>query len=211
MSGREEPPGVSMSGTGRRAGSARGLAFNRARLSIAAGLLLALAAGGCANAPAPTAGLATGRGAGIAFESIDGPPVAVFQNLVTTLSAEAAARQVRVVSRTGDPAYRVRGYLAAIVVGGKSHISWVWDVYDADKRRVLRIAGEEAGGRAGANAWGAADEQMVRRIARTSMDQLVAFLAAPPAPPGGEPPQPGQPAIASGEDIAPAPTLALAR
>ncbi|HML11865.1 MAG TPA: hypothetical protein VK456_01080 [Xanthobacteraceae bacterium] len=201
-----------MSGTGRRAGSARGLAFSRAWPGILACLALALAAGGCANAPASTASLGTDRGASIAFESIDGPPVAVFQNLVTTLSAEAAARRVRVVSRTGDPAYRVRGYLAALVVGGKSHISWVWDVYDADKRRVFRIAGEEAGGRAGANAWGAADEQMVRRIARASMDRLVAFLAAPSAPPAGEPaPQPGQPAIASDEGGAPAPTLALAR
>src|SRR5262252_2433870 len=153
-----------MSGTGQR-GAARGLAFNRTRLGIAAALTLALATAGCANAPAPMASVSTGRGASIAFESIDGPPVAVFQNLVTTISAEAATRQVQVVSRTGDPNYRIRGYLAAIVVGGKSHISWVWDVYDADKRRVLRIAGEEAGGRPGANAWAAADEQMVRRIA----------------------------------------------
>jgi len=177
---------------------------------MAACLALALAAGGCANAPAPMASVATERGgASIAFESIDGPPVAVFQNLVTTISAEAAARQVRVVSRTGDPAYRIRGYLAAIVVGGRSHISWVWDVYDADKRRVLRIAGEEPGGRPGANAWAAADEQVVRHIARASMDRVAAFLAAPQAP-QVEPVQPGQPAVASADDITPERTLALA-
>ena len=159
-----------MSGTGQRASGAHGLALNRTRLGIAACLALALAAGGCANAPgpAPMASVSTERGASIAFESIDGPPVAVFQNLVTTLSAEAPSRQVQVVSRTGSPAYRVRGYLAAIVVGGKSHISWVWDVYDADKQRVLRIAGEEATSRPGSNAWAAADEQMVRRISRSS-------------------------------------------
>lgn len=198
-----------MSGTGRRAGGARGLGFHRTRLGIAACLALALAAGGCANAPAPMASVSTERGASIAFESIDGPPVAVFQNLVTTLSAEAASRQVQVVSRTGSPAYRVRGYLAAIVVGGKSHISWVWDVYDANKQRVLRIAGEEASGRPGSNAWGAADEQMVRRIARSSIDRLAAFLAAPSAPPAVEPaPQPGSPAIASADAAAAA--LALA-
>jgi hypothetical protein len=197
-----------MSGTGRRAVGARGFAFNRMRLGIAACLALALAAGGCANSPAPMASVSTERGSSIAFESIDGPPVAVFQNLVTTLSAEAQARQVQVVSRTGNPAYRVRGYLAAIVVGGKSHISWVWDVYDADKRRVLRIAGEEAGGHPGGNAWGAADEQMVRRIARSSVDRLVAFLAAPSAPPAVEPAQPGSPAIAAADAAAPA--LALA-
>jgi hypothetical protein len=198
-----------MSGTGQRAGGAQGLAFNRMRLGIAACLALALAAGGCANAPAPMASVATARGASIAFESIDGPPVAVFQNLVTTLSAEAASRQVQVVSRTGSPAYRIRGYLAAIVVSGKSHISWVWDVYDADKQRVLRIAGEEATGRPGSNAWAAADEQMLRRIARSSIDRVAAFLASPSAPPAVEPaPQPGSPAIASADAAAAA--LALA-
>jgi len=87
----------------------------------------------------------------------------------------------------------------------------VWDVYDADKRRVLRIAGEEAGGRPGSNAWAAADEQVVRRIARTSIDRLVTFLAAPPAPPAIEPaPQPGQPAIAGADGVAPDSALALA-
>jgi len=199
-----------MSGTGRRAGGARGFAFHRARLGMAAVFVLALAAGGCANAPgpAPMASVATARGASIAFESIDGPPVAVFQNLVTTLSAEAASRQVQVVSRTGSPAYRIRGYLAAIVVGGKSHISWVWDVYDADKQRVLRIAGEEATGRPGSNAWAAADDQVVRRIARSSVDRLAAFLASPSAPPAVEPAQPGSPAIASADAAAAA--LALA-
>lgn len=199
-----------MSGTGRRGGA--GLAFGRTRLGMAACLALALGASGCANTPAPMASVssvATERGASIAFESIDGPPVAVFQNLVTTISTEAATRQVRVVSRTGDPAYRIRGYLAAIVVGGRNHISWVWDVYDADKRRVYRIAGEEAGGRPGANAWAAADEQVVRRIARTSMDRLAAFLAAPQAP-AVEPVQPGQPAVASADRIAPERTIALA-
>ena len=199
-----------MSGTGRRAAGARRFAFNRLQLGIAGCLALALAIGGCANtpAPAPMASVASTGGASIAFESIDGPPVAVFQNLVTTLSAEAQARQVQVVSRTGSPAYRVRGYLAAIVVGGKSHISWVWDVYGADKQRVLRIAGEEATGRPGSNAWAAADEQMVRRIARTSMDKLAAFLASPSAPPAVEPAQPGSPAIASADAAAAA--LALA-
>lgn len=196
-----------MSGTGRRGGA--GLAFGPTRLGIAACLALALGASGCANAPAPMASVASERGASIAFESIDGPPVAVFQNLVTTISSEAATRQVRVVSRTGDPAYRIRGYVAAIVVGGRSHISWVWDVYDADKRRVYRIAGEEAGGRPGANAWAAADEQVVRRIARTSIDRLAAFLAAPQAP-AVEPVQPGQPAVASADGIDPERTIALA-
>jgi hypothetical protein len=207
---RKKPSGVSMtSGTGRGAGGRAGH-WLRTRLGAVACFAFALAAGGCATAPQPAASLAAARGgASIAFESIDGPPVPVFQNLVTTLAAEATSRQVQVVSRAGQPAYRIRGYLAAIVAGGRSHISWVWDVYDADKRRVLRIAGEEAGGRPGANAWAVADDQMVHRIARTSMDRLAAFLAAPPAPPAEPATQPGQPAVAAAE-APPAGTLALA-
>jgi hypothetical protein len=190
-------------GTGRGAAGAPGFACDRARLGIVAALALALTAGGCATSGPTTANLATERGASIAFESIDGPPVGVFQNLVTTLAAEATARQVQVVSRAGQPAYRIRGYLAAIVAGSRSHISWVWDVYDTDKHRVLRIAGEEAGGRPGANAWAAADDQMLRRIARSSMDRLVAFLAAPQAP-AGPATQPGQPAVAALDGRTPA-------
>src|SRR5262249_56141212 len=112
-----------MSGTGRRAGGARGFAFHRARLGRAAAFALALAAGGCANAPgpAPMASVASARGASIAFESIDGPPVAVFQNLVATLSAEAASRQVQVVSPTARPPYPIPPHFSAIPLARKTH------------------------------------------------------------------------------------------
>jgi hypothetical protein len=189
------------SGTGRGAARASGGAFGRTRLGVVTALTLALAAAGCASGGPQTAGPAAVGGGSIAFESIDGPPVAVFQNLVATLAAEATARKIQVVSRQAPAAYRVRGYLAAIVAGGRSHISWVWDVYDADKHRVLRIAGEEAGGRHTANAWAAADDEMLRRIAGASMDRLAAFLAAPQAPPT-EPAQPGGPAVAAADDPA---------
>ena len=122
---------------------------------------------GLAAHPAPT----------IAFDSIDGPPVGVFNRLVDNLSAEAQGRQLAIASREGAANYRVRGYLAAQVIRGRTHISWVWDVYDDDKLRALRIVGEEAGGRAGADPWSVADEAMLRRIARASMERLAGFVA----------------------------------
>ena len=79
----------------------------------------------------------------MAFESIDGPPPEVFRKLVANLNDEADARQIAVVSRTGTATYRVRGYVSALVERGKTTFAWVWDVYDTDKRRTLRIAGEE--------------------------------------------------------------------
>jgi hypothetical protein len=70
----------------------------------------------------------------------------------------------------------------AQIVRGRTHIAWVWDVYDDDRLRALRITGEEAAGRPGADPWDAADEAMLRKIARASMDRLAAYLGNPGRP-----------------------------
>ena len=152
----------------------RGAAF----LSVAA-----LGFAGCSSSALPP-GISTT----VAFESIDGPPETVFRNLVLRLDQEAQAQQVAVVSRESAAQYRIRGYVAAHVQGKRTTISWVWDIYDADRQRALRLAGEEAGP-PGRSAWSAADEEVIGRIARDGMTRLATFLGSPPAP-GGTPPAP---------------------
>jgi hypothetical protein len=149
------------------------------------GLVLALASGsaGCVGDGSPLV-QAQLKGPAIAFESIDGPPVGIFYKLVANLSTEAQKRQVLVVSREGDPAYRVRGYVAALVSGGQTHIGWVWDVYDAQKHRAFRITGEEVTPGRTEDTWAVLSDEMLERIARQSMDRLVGFLATPEANPG---------------------------
>jgi hypothetical protein len=145
---------------------------------------LAAFASGCTTSSTSNASLTTSAASGptIAFESIDGPPVGIFNRLVDDLSSEAQARNLAIASREGAANYRVRGYLAAQVIRGRTHVSWVWDVYDDDRLRALRITGEEAGGRGGGDPWSVADEPMLRRIARASMDRLAAYLSNPGGP-----------------------------
>jgi hypothetical protein len=144
--------------------------------------LLAALASGCTTSNTSNVALTTAStGPTIAFESIDGPPVGIFNRLVDNLSSEAQARNLAIASREGAANYRVRGYLAAQVIRGRTHISWVWDVYDDDRLRALRITGEEAGGRGG-DPWSVADDGMLRRIARASMDRLAAYLGNPGGP-----------------------------
>jgi hypothetical protein len=119
----------------------------------------------------------------VAFESIDGPPPPVFEKMVDSLSKAAARRQLTVVSRQGDAAYRVRGYVAANVVSGRTHIDWVWDVYDVKRQRALRITGDEATSRKLRDAWAGADDAAVGRIAETSVERLAAFVGGPAAAP----------------------------
>ena len=139
----------------------------------------------------------------VAFESIDGPPPEVFRKLVADLNAEAGTRKITVVSRESAATYRVRGYVSALVDRDKTTFAWVWDVYDADKRRALRITGEEpaaAGKRR--DAWTAADEQVLRRMARNGMDQMSGFLNSSEPPPAIAP-EPNFITLVSGRDDTP--------
>jgi hypothetical protein len=167
-------------GSDRRCAPARGIAH--ALRAAAFSSVVALGFAGCSSSGLPP-GIAnvSQRATTVAFESIDGPPETVFRSLVQQLNQEAQARQVAVVSRESAAQYRIRGYIAAHVQGKRTTISWVWDIYDADRQRAMRLAGEEAG-TPGRTAWSAADEQVVGRIARDGMTRLAAFLGSSPAP-----------------------------
>jgi hypothetical protein len=170
------------SGTGR---PAKGGPANRrwCGIGVVVTFAVALTASGCNHSSQPTA-FSAARNGTLAFESIDGPPVAVFDKLVHNLDQEAQTRQLAVVSREGPSQYRVRGYLAAHVARGRTSIAWVWDVYDSQHRRILRITGEEPAGRHARDAWNAADDGVLRKIARTSLERLTAHLGAPAPAPG---------------------------
>jgi hypothetical protein len=165
--------------------------------------LFGLCAAGCSTAPQALGAAATVRGPTVAFESIDGPPESIFRKLVQDLNDEATARQMAVVSRDAPTQYRVRGYLAALVEKRRrTVIAWVWDVYDADQRRAMRITGEEPAGASGRGTWAAADDQLLRRIAKSGIERLAAFLAAPNTEPPAVPDERG-PNIAAGDDVTP--------
>ena len=165
---------------------------NRSGSLLAAACALTLA--GC-NPDNQAVSAAQPRGATVAFESVDGLPSGQFQKLVQDLNNEAQARRLAVISREQSSAYRVRGYLAVKVMKHQTTISWVWDVFDQDERRVLRISGEETAKVRHRDAWAAADDAMLSRIARTSMEQLAAFLTSPEVAPGTAP-SPTEPQVA---------------
>ena len=146
--------------------------------------LCALTLAACNLDDQPTAFNGQPRGATVAFESIDGLPPGQFQNLVQALNSEAQTRRLAVMSRESPSAYRVRGYLSASVAKRQTTISWVWDVFDGDGRRALRIAGAETAKERHRDAWSAANDAMLQRIASSSMDQLAAFLTSPEVAPG---------------------------
>jgi len=125
--------------------------------------------------------MATDSAQTITFESVDGPPPQVFDRMVSVLDSETKLRNLSIVSREGAAAYRVRSYLAAQVNHGRTVIAWVWDVYDRDQQRTLRLSGEEPAGNAGRNPWAAADDMVLRKIAQAGLSGLSSMLNGTPA------------------------------
>src|SRR5665213_4294910 len=165
--------------------------------------------GGCAGGGAASDSFAMaggGSGATVAFESIDGPPPQVFDRMVGVLDSESKLRSLSIVSRESTASYRVRSYLAAQVSRGRATVAWVWDVYDRNQQRALRLSGEEPAGKAGRDAWNAADDLVLRKIAQAGFSGLTAMINGTPA--ADEPPAiaPGRrgPAVASADQPVPA-------
>jgi hypothetical protein len=135
--------------------------------------------------------MADNSGTTVAFESIDGPPPQIFDRMVNVLASESKLRNLSIVSREGSASYRVRSYLAAQVSRGRTMIAWVWDVYDRDQQRALRLSGEEPAGKAGRDAWASVDDLVLRKIAQAGLSGLSAMV-------NGTGPADGQPAPAPG-------------
>jgi hypothetical protein len=164
------------------------------------------ALGGCASGgPGNNSFASAGGAATVTFESIDGPPPQVFDRMVNLLDSESKLRNVAIVSREGSASYRIRSYLAAQVSRGRTTIAWVWDVYDPDQQRAIRLSGEEPAGKAGRDAWAAADDVVLRRIAQAGLTGLSGMIngTAMPDAPAAPPPSRGRgPAVADGGDSA---------
>jgi hypothetical protein len=185
-------------------------------------IALGLMAAGCASVGPTLAPAVASHDLSIAFESIDGLPRDLSQTLARDLNEEAAALRIAVVPANGEPAYRLRGYLANHAQGAAISVAWAWDVYDAELHRAFRLNGEErasaraerdrSGGRdpgrklEGQN-WAAIDETVLRAIARAGMAQLAGFMAAPPpapATPQAPAPAPAGSEVVAGRELPPA-------
>lgn len=171
---------------------------------------------GCATDGSGPVATGASFGPTVAFESVDGPPPQVFDRLVRALETESSNRSFTIVSREAPASYRIRSYLSAQVRGGKTTVAWVWDVYDRDQQRAMRLSGEESAGKSGRDAWSIADDQVMRRIAQAGLSGVSNMInGSGPAQesPAPEAPRTG-PAIAQMDEnrpeSAPAETTTLA-
>ena len=118
-------------------------------------------------------------GATVAFASVEGPPPALAARFTDQLAAAAASRAIV----TADPQtadYLVRGYLTAYAVPEGTAITYVWDVFDNQKRHAQRVDDTITLKASAGDPWSLADEAVMASVAGKSADDLAAYLSNTP-------------------------------
>ncbi len=111
----------------------------------------------------------------VAYRPPLGPPESVGGELTRQLNDAASDEGIVLVI---DPAVKadlaLRGYVTAMRKGPTVNISYLWDVLDANGKRVTRLSGEETlkDGVDGREAWDAVTPVVSRMIAQKTIAQL---------------------------------------
>ena len=133
----------------------------------------------------PTASAGQPRGATVAFESIDGPPPGQFQR-----AGAGAQRRGADAPAGGDVARKPVGLSRARLsrrqggASGRPRSPGCGTCSTATSAAPCASPARRPPRAGQRDAWAAADDAMLRRIARSSMDQLAAFLTSPEVAPG---------------------------
>jgi hypothetical protein len=148
--------------------------FHLLRCTLLGALALGLAA--CQTGGA---GSVSGAGVPVAVETLDGAPAEMAARVQQAVSTQASAHRIEVVPSESDPRFRLRGYLTAYSNDEGTALTFVWDVFDASRKRAQRVtATTQSTRRGGDQPWAAISDADINAAAGKSMDGVAAFLAA---------------------------------
>lgn len=123
--------------------------------------------------------IASPRAATVAFTMLEGAPASVQERFIQKLAAETRGRDISPV-QPEVAKYVVHGYLSATKAAGGVVLGYVWDVFDARKARIQRIADQITVPGAASDPWSAADDRALTSLAVRSADDLAALLSSMP-------------------------------
>jgi hypothetical protein len=127
------------------------------------------------------------RSASIALTSVSGVPEPVADRMKKAFAQEAAQREITLADANSAD-YLMRGYLNAAPTESGTAITVVFDVFDAAKKRALRL--EDGliikGASADSDPWSAVDVAAISNVAAKSAYSLAAFLANAPEARGAD-------------------------
>jgi hypothetical protein len=118
-------------------------------------------------------------GVPVALEGVEGAPEALQAQVNSAVVSQASARRIELVGAdAGEPRYRLKGYLTAYPTdNGETALAFVWDVFDASKKRAQRVSTTTLAKGQNADPWAQIGESQIEKATSQSMNQVAAFLA----------------------------------
>lgn len=114
----------------------------------------------------------------VAFLPVSNAPQTAVTSLSSSIRSAAIQSQVKIVNSIQDGAtYQVKGYFSALEDGAGTLLVYVWDVLDSNNKRIFRISGQERSNKKSADPWAAVTNDMITRVANTSVAQLKSWLS----------------------------------
>ncbi|OQP87707.1 hypothetical protein BTR14_03855 [Rhizobium rhizosphaerae] len=135
------------------------------------------------QAPADqTAALApaeSGDAATVRFLPIIGAPVGAVEPLSRALGADARSNGLK-LKTSADPNARhmLKGYLSALSDGGKTTVTYVWDVLDASGNRLTRLQGQESVRGTARDPWSAVPAETMQAIGSKTIAAYLSWRSA---------------------------------
>jgi hypothetical protein len=175
------------------------MSYLLSRLQLISGAILLCALMGCgqsdlmgqgeiAVAPAQQANLPnlSPYPARVVLTSVEGPPVNQSGKVTQRIESAALAHQVQLI-KGAQAEYFVRMYMATNSSDSGASLTYVWDVFDAQKRFQRRLEDRIAiAGTNSANLWTQMDEPMLNLLAERCASDLASFLAQTPEARAGQ-------------------------
>ncbi|WP_141401284.1 hypothetical protein [Cohaesibacter gelatinilyticus] len=109
----------------------------------------------------------------LTFEPMVGAPTRVARELSGSLGQRVAQQALPVVARSDTKVtHRVKGYFSASENQGQVQISYVWDIFDKDGKRLNRIMGSQQTPMTGSDPWDAVTGPILDKVAVDTAAQL---------------------------------------
>ncbi|WP_293858761.1 hypothetical protein [uncultured Alsobacter sp.] len=151
------------------------------RLRVAAVVSASIWAAGCQQGMEGAA--VSAPGVPVAVETIEGAPDALRAKVNAEVATQASARRIELVSGESAPRYRLKGYLTAYPTeNGETALAFVWDVFDASKKRAQRVSTTTIARGQSQDPWQQIGETQIAKAASQSMNEVASFLAASGTP-----------------------------
>ncbi len=115
----------------------------------------------------------------LTFEPMVGAPKNVARELSKSLGLRVAQQALPVVPRSdASVTHRVKGYFSASQSGQNCVVSYVWDIFDANGKRINRVTGSQKTAMVGSDPWQAVTAPVLDKVAVDTAAQLKSWHAS---------------------------------